>query len=129
MDGHLARWREDLASLQGLKVFFGQCGWTNFARLGGPTILACRTSPGSLPSPALLARQISEQGVDIVVVDPNTPPEYAEEFRRSTSAKVIVVPSSLTDLPGATGYPDLFDNLIKRLREAGGRDNADHTGS
>jgi len=118
MEGHLARWRDDLATLEGVKVFFTQCGWLNFARLGGPSIMACRATPGSLPEPQTLAGQIDEQRVDVVVLDPNTPPEYGETFRRSTRATVIVVPSSLRDLPAAKTYPELFDNLISRLRAA-----------
>lgn len=118
MEGHLARWREELADLDGVKVFFAQCGWLNFARLGGPSIMACRATPGSLPEPQALADQIDEQHVDVVVLDPNTPPEYGETFRRSTDATVIVVPSSLRDLPSANTYPELFDNLIAQLRAA-----------
>ncbi len=121
LGGHIQRWRRELASLAGVKVFVAQCGWANLTRLGGPTIITCRTSPGTLSRADLLAEQINAQDVQIVVVDPNTPPEYSEVLRARTHARVVTVPSSIADLPGAHSYPALFDNLVQRLREAGGK--------
>lgn len=111
-------WRRELAVLGGVKVFFTHCGWSNLARLGGPSLITCRKTPGSLPPAEVLAGQLVEQGVDVIVVDPNTPPEYGETFRRRTTARVLVVPSSLSELPAATEYAELFDNLVTRLCEA-----------
>ncbi|MCU0294219.1 MAG: metal ABC transporter substrate-binding protein [Thermoanaerobaculaceae bacterium] len=111
-------WRRDLAGLADVKVFFTHCGWSNLARLGGPTFITCRKTPGSLPPAELLAGQLAEQGVDVIVLDPSAPPEYGEAFRRRTTARVLTVPSSLSELPGATEYAELFDNLVRRLREA-----------
>ncbi len=119
--GNIQRWRSELAALAGVKVFVAQCGWANLARLGGPTIITCRTSPGTLSRADLLAEQINAQDVQIVVVDPNTPPEYSEVFRARTRARVVTVPSSIADLPGARSYAALFDNMVERLREAKGK--------
>ncbi len=66
--------------------------------------------------PDVLAAQINGQPVDLILVDPNTPPEYAETFGRKTKVKVVTAPSSMADLPGATSYSSLFDNLIKVLK-------------
>ena len=118
MSANLERWRAELAPLAGVKVFVAQCGWANLARLGGPTFMSCRTSPGTLPRAETLAEQVVDLDVPIVVVDPNTPVEYAETFRSHTSAAVVTIPSSIADLPDARSYPALFDNLVQRLLAA-----------
>ncbi len=114
----IGRWQRELAQLSGLRVFSAQCGWQNLSQLGGPRFITCRKPPGELDPPATLAAQVQAQSVDIVIVDPNTPLAYAEAFRHTTTARVITVPSSIADLPGATSYGDLFDNFIRQLRSA-----------
>jgi len=118
LEKDIARWKQDLQALSSLRIFSAQCGWQNLAQLGGPTFLTCRKGPGVLDAPETLAAQIDAQSVDIVLVDPNTPPRYAEVFRTKTKAKVLSVPSSIADLPGATSYSALFDNLIQALKVA-----------
>jgi len=118
LDQDIARWKQELQALSSLRIFSAQCGWQNLAQLGGPTFLTCRKAPGMLDAPEALAAQIDAQSVDVVIVDPNTPPGYAEVFRTRTKAKVLSVPSSIADLPGATSYSALFDNLIRVLKVA-----------
>jgi len=121
MSASMERWRSELAPLAGTRVFVAQCGWANLSRLGGPVFMTCRTTPGTLARPEVLAEQVASQQVPIVVVDPNTPPEYAETFRSRTRAVVVVVPSSIADLPGARSYPELFDNVVRSLLRATGK--------
>lgn len=118
LDADIARWEPELRALSGLKVFATQCGWQNFAQLGGPTFITCRREPGTLVPPDVLAAQINSQPVDLILVDPNTPPEYAETFGRKTKVKVVMAPSSVADLPGATSYSSVFDNVIKVLKSS-----------
>ncbi len=117
--GHVERWRRQLAPLAGVKIFVTQCGWANLSRLG-PVFLSCRSEPGVLARPEALAEQIAAQEIPIVVVDPHTPPEYGEVFRTQTKARVVTIPSSIGELPGAGEYHALFDNLVQRLLEAAG---------
>ncbi len=117
---HAERWRRELAALAGVRIFVTQCGWANLTRLG-PVFLSCRSEPGLLARPEALAEQIAAQEIPIVVVDPHTPPEYGETFRARTKARVVTIPSSIGDLPGAREYHALFDNLVQRLLEAAGR--------
>lgn len=116
LDGRIRVWKAELEPLTGLKVFSAQCGWQNLSRIGGPHLMACRKNPGVLAPPDALAAQLAALGPDIILVDPNTPAEYAEAFRKTTTAEVVVVPSSIADLPGATTYPALFDNVVEKLR-------------
>lgn len=113
-------WRARLAPLAGTRIFVTQCGWANLARLG-PAFMSCRSEPGVLARPQVLADQINAQQVPIVVVDPHTPPEYAETFRAQTRARVVVIPSSIAEIPGAREYHALFDHLVERLLEAAGQ--------
>jgi len=118
LDADITRWIEELTALQSFRVFTTQCGWQNLAQLGGPSFLACRTTPGTLAAPETLADQLNAQSINLIVVDPNTPPQYAEVLRARTKAKVVTVPSSVGSLPGDHTYPGLFDNFIKVLRDA-----------
>ncbi len=116
LDADIARWADDLAGLKSFRVFTTQCGWQNLAQLGGPTLLTCHSSPGVLEPPEVLAEQLNAQSVNLIVVDPNTPPSYPEVFRARTKVKVVTVPSSVGDLAGGGSYSALFDNFIHVLR-------------
>lgn len=115
----IERWRKALEPIAALKVFSAQCGWQNFAQVGGPSFATCKGTPGQLPAAQVLADHVNQMGCQIVLVDPNTPPQYGLVFREETKARVIEVPSSLDDLAGGQRYQDLFDNLVKKLVEAG----------
>jgi ABC-type Zn uptake system ZnuABC Zn-binding protein ZnuA len=116
LDAAVVRWTQELAELKSFRVFATQCGWQNLAQLGGPTFLTCRRSPGTLDEPEALAEQLNAQSVNLIIVDPKTPPKYAEVFRARTKAKVVTVPSSIGSLPGDRTYSRLFDNFIQVLR-------------
>lgn len=112
----IAAWKTELAAVSQLKVFSAQCGWQNFTRLGGPRIMACRATPGQLAPPERLALQLGALDLDVILVDPNTPLEYGEAFRRHTRARVVEVASSIADLPPGATYFTLFENLLRALR-------------
>jgi ABC-type Zn uptake system ZnuABC Zn-binding protein ZnuA len=120
LDKDIQRWQKALAPLHKVRAFSAQCGWQNFAQIGGPAFATRKGTPGQLPSPEVLADHVKELACKIVLVDPNTPAEYGRAFRERTQARVVEVPSSLGDLKGATRYQDLFENLVKNLVEAGG---------
>jgi hypothetical protein len=103
-----------------MRVFCTQCGWQNFSRIGGPSFVVCKGTPGVLPSPADLLNHLKEMKAQVVLLDPNTPPEYGKAFRQEKGLKVVEVPSSIEFIPGAKSYSALFDNLLKGLQEAAG---------
>lgn len=114
----IVRWKEELKPLAKLRVFSTQCGWQNFSRMGGPSFMVCKGTPGELPSPKLLLERVTQAKVQVVLLDPNTPPEYGAAFREQPELTVMDLPSSLGDLPSAKSYNDLFDNLVASLRKA-----------
>ena len=115
LERRIEGWKAELATLAGLKVFSAQCGWQNLSHLGGPHFMACRKNPGQLRPPHELATQLAPLGLDVIIVDPNTPAGYAEAFRSATTAEVVVIPSSIADIPGAGTYPVLFDTIVDTL--------------
>jgi ABC-type Zn uptake system ZnuABC Zn-binding protein ZnuA len=118
LERDIVRWKKELEPLVGIRIFSAQCGWQNFSKLGGPTFVVCKGSPGTLPTPQLLLDHVKEMKAQIILVDPNTPPEYGRAFRKDSGIKVIEVASSVDAIPGARSYSDLFDNLVKALKEA-----------
>ncbi|MDP1831749.1 MAG: zinc ABC transporter substrate-binding protein [Geothrix sp.] len=110
------RWKAALKPLRGLRVFSAQCGWQNFSSMGGPQFVVCKGTPGELPSPQALLTHIREMKADLILVDPNTPLEYAEAFRERSNLKVVEIASSIEGIRGASTYSDLFDNLVKALQ-------------
>lgn len=115
----IERWTAELKPLAGLRVFSSQCGWQNFARLGGPSFVVCKGTPGTLPSPQLLLEHVRQVRAELIMVDPNTPQEYGEAFRARSGVKVIEVASSIEHLHGAKSYSALFDNIIQVMLRSG----------
>ena len=115
LNADIQRWQRALGPLDKVKVFSTQCGWQNFAQIGGPAFATCKGTPGQLPTPEVLAEHVRAMGCEVVLLDPNTPAAYGRVFREQTKARVVEVPSSLSNLEGATRYQDLFDNLVHTL--------------
>ena len=114
----IIRWKKDLKPLQGVRVFSFQCGWQNFSSMGGPKFIVCKATPGQLPTPAALLDYVTQMKAQIVLVDPNTPPEYVEACKERPGLRVLMVPSSIEGISGAKSYGSLFDNLLKVLLSA-----------
>lgn len=118
LDKDITRWKQELESLSHLRVFSAQCGWQNFSKLGGPAFVVCKETPGSLPTPQHLVERVKQLRAQIIMVDPNTPPDYARAFREQPGLRVIEVASSIENIPGAHSYSILFENLVQALQLA-----------
>lgn len=111
-------WKERMRPLARLTVFSTQCGWQNFAQLGGPKFVVCKKVPGCVLSPEALVEYAREAKVNVVLLDPHTPAPVAKALREAAGWQVFDVPSSIAEIPGARTYADLFDNMIGVLRKA-----------
>lgn len=112
------RWKQALKPLAKLRVFSTQCGWQNFSKLGGPVLVVCKGSPGSLPTPHDLLDRVKQMRAQVILVDPNTPADYGNAFREQSGLRVIEVSSSIENIPGAHSYSALFDNFVEALQAA-----------
>jgi len=119
LDQDIQRWKAALKPLHHLRVFSLQCGWQNAQTLGGPRFLVCKGTPGELPSPQTLLENILKFKADVILVDPATPHAYADHLRAHAGIRIVEVPSMIEDLPGATTYGALFDNLVRALQPQG----------
>lgn len=113
----IARWKEELKPLAGMRILCTQCGWENFAKLGGPQFLVCKMKPGCCPTPEALVKHVQEMKVDAILLDPQTSPKHAKALREMRNAVIADVPSSIGDLPGATSYGTLFDYVVEALQK------------
>lgn len=115
---HIAKWRSEMAGLKGLRVFGTQCGWQNIsAALPGPVFGACKSTPGQLPPREVLVGYVKQLKAEVVLVDPNTPPDHAAALREMSEVCVMTVPSSIEFLSEKT-YFAVFENLVTSLKEA-----------
>lgn len=92
LNADIQRWQRELRPVEKLKVFSTQCGWQNFAQIGGPSFATCKGTPGQLPTPEVLAEHIRAMGCEVVLLDPNTPATYDHAFREQTKARIVEVP-------------------------------------
>lgn len=117
LERDIARWKQQLRPLSGLRVFCTQCGWQNFARLGGPKFVVCKQVRGCVLAPAKLVAYAQENKVNVVLVDTHTPQEIAKAFRDAAGWKVLELPSSIEGISGAHAYTDLFENMVQALQK------------
>jgi ABC-type Zn uptake system ZnuABC Zn-binding protein ZnuA len=115
--GDIARWKRELKSVAGIRIFCTQCGWENFAKLGGPELLVCKKKPGCCPTPEALAQHVKEMKAAVILVDPHTRPNHAKALREMKDVVITDVPSSIGDLPGATSYEAIFDRFVEVLQK------------
>jgi ABC-type Zn uptake system ZnuABC Zn-binding protein ZnuA len=114
----VVRWKEQLQSLANLTVFSTQCGWQNFARLGGPTFVVCKQVRGCVLAPQALVVYARQKKVNVVLLDSHTPAPVAQAFREAGGWRAFELPSSIEGISGAGSYADLFDAMIRTLKEA-----------
>ncbi len=112
----IARWKAELQGLAGVRVLCTQCGWENFAKLGGPELIVCKKAPGCPMTPEDIAKHVKQVNAQIILLDPRTIARVAKALREAPGVIVAEAPSSIGDLPGATSYAAIFDNVIQVLR-------------
>ncbi len=114
----ITAWRTAMARHKGLRVFATQCGWQNLTgALPGPMLGTFRNAPGQLPTPAELVDHVRQLKAEVVLLDPNTPPEYGAPLRDLPGVRVVLLPSSVEHLADKR-YGALVDAFLKALDEA-----------
>lgn len=128
LDTRLAEWLKTLGPFQGRRVVAYHNSWPYFsARFGVKVDLFLEPKPGIPPTPTHLAeviRQMKEQKVHVIFVEPYLNRKTAETVARKTGAVVMDV----TQFPGGIkgtpdGYIQLIDYLVNSLAKALGSES------
>ncbi len=123
IDARMKRWQERLAPFKGEQLVAYHNSWIYFARrFGFETGIFLEPKPGIPPSPAHLAKVISEmkeKKARVIVVDPYLNRRTAETVARSTGAKVVDVSQFPGGIKGTeAGYVVLVDRLVESIAAA-----------
>jgi ABC-type Zn uptake system ZnuABC Zn-binding protein ZnuA len=123
------RWDAMMVPYRGVKVVTYHRTWSNFVeRFGLEVIGYVEPRPGIPPSASHtldLVREMQEQRVPIILVEPYFDPKLPSAVGRQAGASVVTLTPSVGGAPAATDYFTLFDHnlslLINALRQAGAR--------
>lgn len=122
IDAKAAEWQRTLAPFRGAKVVTYHKDFVYFANRFGLTIVdELEPKPGIAPSPAHLARVISDmksQNVKVVLLQPYQNRRTAETVARRTGATVLEMPQQPGARAGTASYFGMMDYLVNTLAGA-----------
>jgi zinc/manganese transport system substrate-binding protein len=122
IDAKTAEWQRALAPFRGSKIVTYHKDFVYFASRFGLTIVdELEPKPGIAPSPAHLARVISDmksQNVKVVLLQPYQNRRTAETVARRTGAAVLEMPQQPGAKPGTASYFGMMDYLVNTLAGA-----------
>lgn len=116
------RWDRAMAPYKGTKIVTYHRSWPNFAkRFGLEVVNYVEPKPGIPPSPAhivALIRQMKEQNVKLILMEPYFSPAIPQRAARQAGAVVLQISPSVGGDKNVKSYIDLFDSNIKMLTAA-----------
>ncbi len=123
LDAKMVEWTELFKAHQGKRIVSYHNSWSYFsARFGIRIDLFLEPKPGIPPSPAHLAKVISEmkqEKIHVIMVDPYINRRTAETAARYTEATLVNVAQFPGAIPDTEGdYLKLVDRLVKSLATA-----------
>ena len=122
IDAKTAEWQRTLAPFRGSKIVTYHKDFVYFAsRFGLVVVDELEPKPGIAPSPAHLARVISDmksQSVKVVLLQPYQNRRTAETVARRTGAAVLEMPQQPGAKPGTASYFGMMDYLVNTLAGA-----------
>jgi zinc/manganese transport system substrate-binding protein len=122
IDGKIAQWQTQMKPFAGSKIITFHKSWSYFVNWLGLVIAAqVEPLPGIAPTPSHTADliQLCKQGnIKAIVVEPFYDMSAPEQIARSTSAKVLQLPTSMGGVDEAKDYISLMDYNISTLAAA-----------
>jgi zinc/manganese transport system substrate-binding protein len=122
MDAAQKRWLDMMAPYKGTKVVTYHNSFSNFAQRFGLNVIGyVEPRPGIPPAPQHtlnLMREMKQQNVKLVLVEPYFDLKTPNAIGRQTGAEVLVMPPSVGGVKEVTDYIKLFDYNINLLTEA-----------
>jgi zinc/manganese transport system substrate-binding protein len=122
LDAARARWAKTLEPFRGTRVVVNHNLWIYFlSRFGLVQAGTIEERPGIPPSPAHLARlvrQMKDERIRLVIVEPWADRPTAERLGAAANAKVLVLAHSVGALKGIDSYLDLFEHNVSTIATA-----------
>ena len=116
LTAHEAKWTAAMAPLKGSNIIGYHSTFDYFlAAYGMPIVGFVEPKPGIPPTPAHtleLQNLAKSAAVKFVVIEPFHNPQDAAPIANVSSAKILVLPSSVGGASGVATYTDLFDNIV-----------------
>jgi ABC-type Zn uptake system ZnuABC Zn-binding protein ZnuA len=122
LDGEMARWTAALEPVKGAKVVVYHPDFLYFlTRFGLVQVATVEDRPGIPPSPqhlVRLIREMKEQRVKVILVEPWSDLKLATRVAQEAGARAVVFASAVGAVKGADTYVAAIDHNVKLLLEA-----------
>ena len=122
LDEAMGRWTKTMEPFQGAKVVVYHPQWIYLlTRFGLTQAAALEDRPGIPASPAHLTRvirQMKEQQIKVIVVEPWNDVKLAERVAQEAGAKAVVLASMVGGVKGADSYIAAIDHNVSALAQA-----------
>ena len=122
LDGHMAEWTKLMEPVKGSKVVVFHPDMIYFlTRFGLVQAAVLEDRPGIPPSPQHLVnviRQIKEERIKVILVEPWNDVKLANRVAEESGAKAFVVASAVGAVKGSDNYIAAIDYNIKTLAKA-----------
>ncbi|HUE57784.1 MAG TPA: metal ABC transporter substrate-binding protein [Candidatus Udaeobacter sp.] len=116
------RWLAEMQPYEGRKIVTYHRSWPNFAEHFHLNVVGyVEPRPGIPPSPqhtVELIRQMKQENVKVIVVEPYFDLKTPNAIARETGGQVLVLPPSVGGEKEITDYFKLFDYDISKLKQA-----------
>ena len=122
LDGEMSRWTKLMEPVKGAKVVVFHPDFIYFVtRFGLVQVGTVEDKPGIPPSPqhvVRLIRQIKDEKIKVILVEPWNDVKLAQRVAEEAGAKAIVFASAVGAVKGADNYIAAIDFNVKTLAEA-----------
>jgi zinc/manganese transport system substrate-binding protein len=122
LDGEMARWTQTLSPFKGAKIVVFHPDFIYFlTRFGLVQAATLEDKPGIPPSPqhvVRLIRQMKEEKIKVILVEPWNDVKLARRVAEDAGAKALVVASAVGAVKGADNYIAAVDFNVRTLAEA-----------
>ena len=122
LDGEMSRWTKLMEPVKGAKVVVFHPDFIYFVtRFGLVQVGTVEDKPGIPPSPqhvVRLIRQIKDEKIKVILVEPWNDVKLAHRVAEEAGAKAIVFASAVGAVKGADNYIAAIDFNVKTLAEA-----------
>jgi ABC-type Zn uptake system ZnuABC Zn-binding protein ZnuA len=117
-----SRWARTLEPFRGRRVVVGHDAWVYLlARFGLEQAATLEEKPGIPPSPAhvtRLIRQMREERIPVLILEPWGDRRLAERVAAEAGAKLVVLAHAPGALPGTDTYIDWLEHNVNALASA-----------